>query len=473
MIITRFAPSPTGELHIGGARTALFGYLAAKSTGGKFLLRIEDTDRTRFVEGSDQRIILAMVWLGLIPENVDNIMFQSKRLEIYKKYAIQLVQSGQAYICACSKEKLEADRAELEKQKKQPMYIRTCRDKNIQFADVKEGEYVIRMKTPLTGKIVVNDIIRGEVEFDLSLFDDQIIMKSDGYPTYYLAAAVDDHDMQINHVIRGEEWLSSTPKSVLLNQMLQFPQQQYAHMPMVLAPDRSKLSKRYGATSVVDYKDLGYLPEAIINFLVLQGWNLKDNREYFSLEELEKEFNLDNVNKASAIFDIDKLNSINEYYLKLQTDKIKTQNDSELISNYLSDFGVSNLAEGEFEIIARGGFKTFREMAVFVLELRKEPEYDGAMLVFKKSTKENTIQAIKLVSEKLVSVEDWNSDKLQEALSLVVSENGLTNGDVFWPVRVAMSGKEKSPSPVELLVALGKKMSLDRLERARRLINGE
>lgn len=456
-IITRFAPSPTGELHIGGARTALFAYLASKSTDGKFLLRIEDTDRERFVEGATERIIDSLKWLKLTPQNLENIIVQSQRLNIYQDLAHKLVKEGKAYICTCSKEKLDEERKVQEEAKKPTGYLGTCRELNIKFSDVKEGEYVIRMKMPKSGKFKIQDLIRGEVEFDLSLIDDQVILKSDGYPTYYLAAAVDDNEMGVTDVFRGEEWLSSTPKSVVLTEMLEFKPIIYAHLPMVLAPDRTKLSKRHGATSVTDYKQLGYLPEAIINFLVLQGWSPKDNREFFTLAELEKEFKIENINKAPAIFDINKLNYINEHYLRAK--------NYEDLKNLLKDFDVDNLTEAEAEIIKRGGYATLKIAADYILALRKTPEYDSNILIFKKSDKATTLKALELVIDKISDAE-WDSDFLQKTLENLVVENNLTNGDVFWPVRVALSGQEKSPSPVELLIALGKVESLSRIKTA-------
>lgn len=457
-IITRFAPSPTGELHIGGARTALFEFLAAQHTGGKFYLRIEDTDRERFVDGSTERIIESMSWLGIIPDNIDSVVYQSKRLELYKKHAFDLVKAGHAYICTCSKEKLAESRAEQEKGGQPPRYEGTCRTAEFNLSDLKEGCYTIRMKMPKNGKIIVRDLIKGDVTFDLSLLDDQVILKSDGYPTYHLASVVDDHEMGINYVIRAEEWLSSTPKHLELYKMLGWESPKFAHLPMVLAPDRSKLSKRHGATSVVEYKDLGYLPEAIINFLVLQGWNPGDDREFFTLTELESEFSLERVNKAPAIFDIAKLNSINTSYLmKLEPKRLKLE---------LKSFGLEDLSEGEIALLLRGGYATLKEMAEYILVLRAEPDYKAELLVFKKSDKKNTTTALRVVTEKLKAEEEWGTNNVQKALEYTVIENGLTNGDVFWPVRVALSGLEKSPSPVELLSALGKDESLKRLEKA-------
>jgi len=467
MIITRFAPSPTGELHIGGARTALFAYLAAKQSNGKFLLRIEDTDRARFVEGSDERIIWALDWLGLAPDNSDDIVYQSKRLETYKKAAFDLVKAGKAYICTCSKEKLAKSREEQEKTGRPPRYEGYCRTADFKLQDLKEGCYVIRMKMPEEGKIVVVDQIKGNIEFDLSLFDDQVILKSDGYPTYHLASVVDDHEAGVNYVIRAEEWLPSTPKHLILYQMFGWKPPKFAHLPMVLATDRTKLSKRHGATSVVEYKNLGYLPEAIINFLALQGWNPKDNREFFTLSELISEFKIENINKSPAVFDLDKLNSINEYYIIEQS---KTQNSKfkSLIQNFISD-----ITDQELELIGRGGYKTLKEFAEYIQKLRKEPVYKPEILIFKKSTKEATAKGLEEAINKIqdISKEQYNDTTIQQLLTEVVSEHNLTNGDVFWPVRVALSGEERSPSPVELALALGKDETLKRIRKAIELLS--
>jgi len=468
MIRTRFAPSPTGELHIGGARTALFEYLFAKSIKGDFLLRIEDTDRSRYVEGSVERIIESLNWLGISPENRKNIMVQSERLLEYKKAALKLLGENKAYVCTCSKERLDALRNEQEAKGVPTGYDGHCRNIKREITTLEELEKyssegaVVRMKMPAKGKIVINDLIRGKVEFDASLLDDQVILKSDGYPTYHLASIVDDREMKITHVIRAEEWLSSTPKHLVLYEMFGWKAPEFAHLSMILGPDKKKLSKRHGATSVMQYKEEGYLPEAIVNFLAFLGWNPKDERELFSLEELEKEFKIENINKAPAIFDIEKLNDINEKYIRIRYQELGLKG----LKKELLDFGVKDLTEGEVALIGRGGYKTLKEAAEYILVLRKEPEYDGKMLVFKKSTKPNTIKGLESVLEELEKIGEWNSQEIQMELGLVVTRNNLTNGDVFWPVRVALSGEEKSPSPVELAIALGKEESLKRIKRA-------
>lgn len=426
-------------------------------------MRIEDTDRTRYVEDSDKRLIEALDWLKLIPDNRDKIVFQSKRLEIYRKYALELVEKGKAYICTCSKEKIDADRATQEKSGKLPGYLGHCREAKIKLEDVKEGEYVIRMRMPKTGKVVVHDLVRGDVEFDLSLFDDQILLKSDGFPTYHLASVVDDHEMGINSVLRAEEWLSSTPKHILIYEAFGWDLPDFGHFSMILAPDKSKLSKRHGAVSVEQFMNEGYLREAIINFVALLGWNPKTDQEIFSLEELEKEFKIENLNKAPAVFDIVKLNSINSQYLvKLPFDRIKQE---------LERFGLEKPTPEMIEIAQRGGFATTKSAAEYVLSLFEEKKFPPEMLIFKRSDKKNTLLALKQVSDKLVSLEEWSSDKFQQALQYTVIENGLGNGDVFWPIRVALSGEEKSPSPVELALALGKDESIKRIQTAIRKLS--
>lgn len=460
MVKTRYAPSPTGDPHIGNIRTALFEYLFACAQGGEFLLRIEDTDRERFVEGGEQSIIDSLKWLGIIPDNIDNYPVQSTRLEVYKKHAFDLVRSGHAYICTCSKEKLAEDHARQEKEGKPPRYEGHCRTADLKLEDMKEGCYTIRMKIPRNETIIVDDLIRGRVEFNTSVLDDQIILKSDGFPTYHLALVVDDTEMGITHVIRGEEWLSSTPKHILLYRFLGWEPTKFAHLPVILGPDKKKLSKRHGATSLMGYREQGYLPEALINFLALLGWNPKDEREEFSLEELEKEFKLENVNKAPAIFDINKLNSINSVKLK--------NKKTEELKNLLKDFNLNDPNEGELALVHRGGYHTLKEAVDYILKLRSGSEYEAGLLIFRKSDAERTKKGLAAALEALssISAEQWDNTTIEQSLIRVVSENQLGNGDVFWPVRVALSGEERSPSPAELAAALGKDKTIERIEKA-------
>ncbi|PIU24606.1 glutamate--tRNA ligase [Candidatus Berkelbacteria bacterium CG08_land_8_20_14_0_20_39_8] len=459
MIKTRFAPSPTGELHVGGARTALFSYLFAKNRAGEFLLRIEDTDRERFVEGATERIIDSLKWLGIVADNINQPIVQSKRLDLYRKAAFDLVNAGKAYICTCSKEKLAADRERQKNAGLPPRYEGHCRDAKIDLKTLADGCYTVRMKMPQSGKIIVNDLIRGKVEFDAALQDDQIILKSDGFPTYHLASVIDDFDSKITHVIRSEEWLSSTPKHLILYEMFGWPTPEFAHLSMILGHDHSKLSKRHGATSIIEYKKLGYLSEALVNFMALLGWNPKDEREIFSLTELTGEFSLDNVNKSDAIFDIEKLNYFNSERLKnLPFEKLK---------KLIGEFGISDPRDGELALIQRGGYKTVKEAADYIIRLRENSKYDPQLLIFKKSDKEKTLVGLQAAADKLSTIaSDWTEENLQEILESVVADNNLSNGDVFWPIRVALSGEEKSPSPIELLLALGKDESIKRITKA-------
>jgi len=416
-------------------------------------LRIEDTDRERFVEGATERIVESLNWLGIIADNVSEPMIQSKRLAIYQSAAKKLLSEDKAYVCTCSKEDLEAERQSQIKAGQPPKYSGKCREKNNQISD---QPYVIRMKMPSSGTIKINDLIRGEVEFDAALQDDQIILKSDGYPTYHLASVIDDHETEITHIIRSEEWLSSTPKHIILYQMLGWKTPEFAHLSMILGPDHSKLSKRHGATSVLEYKNQGYLPEALVNYLALLGWNPKNDREFFSISELSEEFKFENVNKSGAIFDLEKLNHFNAEYLKLKDKK----------SDLLKNWGIDLLSAGEINLISRGGYKTLKEAADMIKQLRELPSYDFNLLIFKKSDKETTVKGLEAVSFWLASSSSWDEESLNEGLKKIVVENNLSNGDVFWPVRVALSGAEKSPSPVELLLALGKEESKKRIAKA-------
>jgi len=469
MIRTRFAPSPTGELHIGVVRTALFAYLFAKSQKGEFLLRIEDTDRERYVKDSEKRIVESLDWLGIIPDNKKEIVVQSERLDIYKEAVSKLLAEGKAYVCTCTKDRLEKLRAEQLKKGiptgydghcRQKLEIRNSKLETNQKFEILNGA-VVRMKIPNKGKIVIDDLVRGKVEFDASLIDDQVILKSDGFPTYHLASVVDDHEMKITHVIRAEEWLSSTPKHIVLYEMFGWEAPKFAHLSMIFGLDKKKLSKRHGATSIKEYQDQGYLPEAIINMLALLGWNPKDEREFFTMEELIAEFKIENVNKAPAIFDLVKLNSFNEYYIKQVV-----SSQLSVVSNLLKKFGLENLTAGEKEIIGRGGFATLKEASEYIEQLRKEPEYDGKILVFSKSDKKATLKGLECALANIENIEKWGTQELQMQLGLTVTRENLTNGDVFWSVRVALSGEEKSPSPVELLLALGKEESIKRIKRA-------
>ena len=441
MIKTRFAPSPTGELHIGSARTALFSYLFAKHEGGEFLLRIEDTDRGRSTKEFEKNILDGLSWLGLDYDG--EILYQSKRLEEYKKVARSLAKDGFA---------VEKKGAIILQAKE------TLKKLNIKYEEVKRfftehSDNKSSQKSYLLRNIGT-DLIHGEIS---GVVFDTVLLRSDGTPTFHLAVVIDDEFMGITHVIRGDDHLSNTPLHIILQKALGYKIPQYAHIPMILGPDRAKLSKRHAATSVLEYKKQGYLPEAIVNFIALLGWNPKDEREIFSLEELIKEFDFKNVNKSGAVFDIEKLDYFNSERLKnLEIKKLK---------NLLEDFGLIDLSQGEIALAKRGGYKTLKEAAEYISKLRKLPQYESNLLIFKKSDKKRTVIGLNQALGKLLTLTAWSEKDLNQMLSDAVTDSNLANGDVFWPVRVALCGEEKSPSPVELLLALGKDEAIARIEK--------
>ncbi len=321
----RYAPSPTGYPHVGNIRTALFNWLFARRCGGSFLVRIEDTDVSRRIEGALEAILDGLRWLGLDWDEGPEVggkygpYFQSQRLDKYREVAESLVAQGYAYHCYCSPERLEAMRAEQTRRKQPPGYDRHCRDLSQAERSKKEAEGivpVVRFKSPLEGQTRFTDLIRGEVVFENSTLDDLVLLKSDGYPTYHLANVIDDHLMEISHVLRAEEWLSSTPRHLLLYQALGFAPPQFAHLPMRLGPDRSKLSKRHGAVSIIEYREQGYLSEAMVNFLALLGWSLDDKTEMFTMEELKRRFSIERISKTAAIFSLKKLDWMNGIYIR-------------------------------------------------------------------------------------------------------------------------------------------------------------
>ncbi|MBU2542101.1 glutamate--tRNA ligase [Patescibacteria group bacterium] len=482
---TRFAPSPTGFLHIGGLRTALFAYLFAKKNGGKFLLRIEDTDRERFVEGGVENILNSLYWAGIKPdEGVDfdestNIVqsggsgpyIQSERLEIYKKYIDQLVEKGHAYYCFCSKERLEEVRQIQELNKQATGYDGCCRDLSLDEAKkkIEAGEgCVVRMKIPKEGTTKFTDLVRGEVEFKNELIDDQVLLKADGFPTYHLAVVVDDHLMGITHIIRGEEWLSSTPKHVKLYEMFGWEVPEFAHLSLLVNEKKQKLSKRHGDVSVEDFKEKGYLPEALVNFIAFLGWNPGDEREIFSLEDLEKEFDFDKVGKAAAVFNREKLDWYNQQYMmNMDSSKLADRAESFFVNAGIKLSDV-NCQMSDVVKLEQGRASTLLELVdnlsfIFATELQFEPE----LLVWKKSTKEDAKEKLELVSEFLNTIEgEWNREILEEKVLHWIKDQGFGNGDVLWPMRVALSGQKNSPGPFEIAGVLGKDKALERVNLA-------
>jgi len=467
MIRTRFAPSPTGDPHIGNIRSALFAFLFARHNKGEFLLRIEDTDQKRHDEKSIEIIKEALVWLKIMPENYDEPMIQSKRLEIYKKAALKLIDDGFAYVCNCSKERLEEVRKNQAEKGLPPGYDGHCREKKLLF---EENGCVIRMKVPETGVTAFDDLVRGHVEFRNDTIDDQVILKSDGFPTYHLAHVVDDEAMKITHVIRAEEWLPSTPKHIILNQALGFPVPQYAHLPVILGADKGKLSKRHGATGILEYRNQGYLWQAMINFMVLLGWNPKTNQDIFDqkeviYDELFELFDLAGVNKSPAVFDVEKLNHFNRHFMqKTPGEDLIPVLDNDVVDKLPKEhlIKIVEMAKDRMTTLS-----DFEKTVDFILH---EPKIDKNILVFKKSNAETTKKALDLAEKELSPLPDWTVEKIKEILERVVSINNLSNGDVFWPIRYALSGAEKSPPPEELAEVLGHDQSLKRIKAAEELL---
>ncbi len=463
---TRFAPSPTGSPHVGGMRTALFAYLWARHNGGKFFLRIEDTDRERLVEGAVEEIEAAMKWLGL--DYDDEVIYQSSRREIHQKYAANLVEAGKAYKCYCTKERLEELRQRQETAGKPTGYDQHCRNlakEEIATHEAKKTPYVIRLKMPEKGRAEWDDAVRGRMSMDYALSDDQVLLKSSGWPTYFLASVVDDHDAGITDVIRGEEWLPSTPKNIVLYEALGWKVPRFAHMPVTVGPSRKKLSKRDGDTAVADYRKKGYLPEALLNFLVLLGWNPKTTEEFFSKEKLIKKFDVKDINRAPAVFDLAKLNWMNGHYIrKMTNDKLEM-----LITELYPDALI--LKADNFERVLeveKSRLSTLADIQENTDFYLKSPALDKKVLVFRKSTSEATKKGLEASIEALNN-SDWSKldvEGFNKLLFEIVTKNNLTNGDVFWPIRYALSGLVKSASPTELMWVLGKVESLKRLKKA-------
>jgi glutamyl-tRNA synthetase len=470
-VCVRFAPSPTGFLHIGGLRTALFNWLFAKKNKGKFILRIEDTDKERFKEGAVENIIEALKWYGLDFDGKP--VYQSKRLDIYKKYIEQLIEQGNAYYCFCSAERLAEVRKIQEVNKQATKYDGLCR--SLSADEVKKkldaGEpHVVRLKVPAEGSTEFDDIIYGHISVENKNIDDQVLLKSDGYPTYHLANIVDDHEQDVTHVIRAEEWLPSTPKHILLYKAFGWQPPKFAHLPMVLGSDRSKLSKRHGAVPALEYKDKGYLPEAIINFITLLGWNPKTEQEIFSLKELIKEFDLSKVNKASAIFNIEKLDWLNGQYIK----KIDIKKLTEMRKPYIEQEGYSvddeALLTSTMEL-ERDRLKTLNDSSEVAGYILQSPQnYDASILVPQKGSKGETINVLKELRTFLGSLLDEKSfeksESLKEDVVDWIKKQQLTNQQVLWPLRVAVTGLEKSADVFDVMVKVGQIRTLHNIDYA-------
>ena len=472
----RFAPSPTGYLHVGGLRTALYNYLFAKHNNGKFILRIEDTDRNRFVEGAVENLIRSLKWCGLEYDEGPDIegdfgpYMQSMRLDLYEKHAKELIDCGHAYYCFCTPERLDTLREEQQKQKlPQAKYDKHCLHLSKEEINEKLASgisKVIRLNVEPNQKIFFNDIIRGRVEFDSNNVDDQVLIKSDGYPTYHLANVVDDHLMKITHVIRGEEWLSSTPKHILLYDFFRWEKPEFAHLPLLLNPDRTKLSKRQGDVAVEDYRAKGFLKEALVNFVGLLGWNAGDDQEFYYMNELIEKFSLERVNKAGAVFDLDKLNWLNSEHLRKKTDEeILTLLKEEIVH---SPFDISKYFDDYLLKI----ISVMKERVSFVHEyLTKSPYFFEAPTEYEQSSisknwKTETPEQLKKLLQAFSQLINPTKEDYEIALAQTAVDLNIGKGKLIHPLRLAVSGISTGPGIFDILVIIGQDETIKRINTA-------
>lgn len=477
---TRFAPSPTGYMHIGNLRTALYTYLIAKKNNGDFILRIEDTDRERYVEGAVDVIYDTLRMTGLKWDEGPDIggpvgpYVQSERMGMFKDYALKLVESGHAYYCFCDKDRLDELKKIQEASHIAPMYDRHCC--NLSKEEVQEKldagiPYVIRQKMPLEGTTTFHDEVYGDITVDNSTLDDQILIKTDGMPTYNFANVVDDHTMGITHVVRGNEYLSSTPKYNLLYEAFGWDIPKYIHCSPVMKDQTTKLSKRNGDASFEDLLKKGYLKEAVVNFIALLGWAPKGEQEIFTLDELVQEFDISGISKAPAIFDPIKLKAINAEYIRRMT----PEHFLEVITPYIrqsvkrEDIDIKVLAS-----VLQPRTELFTDVPEQVDFIDKLPEYDTAMYCHKKmkTNLETSLEALKAVLPVLENLQEWNVESIHKALFDLVAELGVKNGWLLWPVRTAVSGKQFTPGgAVELCDILGKEDSIARIKKGIELLS--
>ncbi len=470
---TRFAPSPTGYMHVGNLRTALYAFLTAKSQGGKFLLRIEDTDQERYVEGAVDIIYNTLRETGLVWDEGPDIggpvgpYIQSERMGMFKDYALQLVEKGAAYYCFCDKDRLEEVRVLQKASGQSPHYDGHCRDlsKEEVQARLDAGEpYVIRQKMPKTGTTTFHDEIFGDITVENETLDDQILIKADGMPTYNFANVVDDHLMGITHVIRGNEYLSSTPKYNLLYQAFGWEIPVYIHCPPVMKDSTHKLSKRNGDASYEDLIAQGYLKDAVLNYIALLGWSPKGDREIFTLPELIEEWDPAGISKSPAIFDTQKLRYINGEYIKAmpleQFHEIALPWVRKAVQSEVDTILIAHMLQPRTEVLCE-----IPEQLDFIDAL---PDYDNALYVHKKmkTNEENSLESLKAVLPVLEALDDYSVEGVHGALFGVIEQLGVKNGLILWPVRVAVSGKQFTPGGgVEICALLGKEESLRRIRK--------
>jgi glutamyl-tRNA synthetase len=471
----RFAPSPTGYPHLGNIRTALFNWLFARHHGGTFVLRIEDTDVARRVEGAVEIILDSLRWLGLDWD--EGPYFQSQRLPAYRETSQRLLDEDRAYHCYCSPERLDLMRKEQMKRKQPPKYDRRCRDltqeerAQLNAAGITP---VIRFKTPLEGQTTFDDLVYGQVTFKHDTLDDFVLLKSDGYPTYHLANIVDDHFMSISHVLRAEEWLSSTPRHVLLYQALDWEAPRFAHLPMILGPDRAKLSKRHGATNINEYQREGYLPDAMVNFLALLGWSLDDRTELLSREELTEHFSLARVGKTGAIFNREKLEWMNGVYLRRLSLAEFVRRAMPFLDRDLPESVARPLNEdyvSQVLALIQERTKTLTEVPQLVgFFFVDVPQYEVSHFLKGRLDRSSAVEAITIARQRLEKLVIWDAGTLEDVLRSLATELNLRTGEFFGLLRLAITGRTAAPPLFQTMAVLGREKCLKRLTRTAQVL---
>ena len=484
VVRVRYAPSPTGVPHLGNIRTALFNWLFARHNGGTFIVRIEDTDTARKVQGATEAILDSLRWLGLYWDEGPEIggdygpYFQSERRDIYQRIAQELMDGSVAYHCYCSPHRLDEMRKEQARRKEPPRYDRRCRDLT-EEERIAQGDIdtpVVRFKIPLDESVTFTDVIRGEITFETNNLDDFVLLKSDGYPTYHLANVVDDHMMKISHVLRAEEWLSSVPRHLLLYKALGFEPPILAHLPMILGSDRSKLSKRHGATALPEYREQGYLSQAMVNFLALLGWALDDKTEMFTQEELVHHFTLERVGKTGAIFDVNKLTWMNGVYIRQLTVEEFTKQALPFLERDLpSDIPRPLPRDYVARImpLVQDRAKTLGQVRDFIdFFFYEKLQYDPSLLVPKNLSPRMTLKALTVAHEGLGRLSYFGQEELEGLLRPLAEELQLKTGQLFGAIRVATTGQTAAPPLFQTMEVLGRERCMGRMSEAIKLLEG-
>ncbi len=461
-IITRFPPSPTGHLHIGGARTALFNWLFARQNGGKFILRIEDTDRERSKDEYTESILDSMTWLGLDWD--EGPSFQSQRTDIYREQIDRLVEEGKAYWCQCQPEELDVKRQLAMAEGRKPKYDGTCRDLCLKPSD----KGVVRLRAPQTGQTAFMDLIKGPISFENEELDDLIILRSDGSPTYHLAVVVDDVTMGVTHVIRGDDHVNNTPRQILIFNALNYPLPKFAHVPMILGSDKTRLSKRHGATSVLAYREMGYLPEALLNYLARLGWAFGDE-EIFGRDDLLEKFSLENIGRSAGVFNPEKLLWLNAHWIK----ETPAERLAESLKPFLQKLGI--VADDDRYIAGairtlQPRSKTLVEMAEAAVFYFREVEFDPKAV--EKYLTQDAAAILKDLADRLKTLSSWTEKAMEPVFLGLMDHFGVKLGAIAQPLRVALSGKTVSPGIFEVMEVLGRERVLSRIEAAIRLAEG-